>query len=85
MNNDLFAVRRAIDLVDEQLVLLIAARAALVGQAWGQKDLMDVSHFDPNREAAILAAVQKRAESLQLPPDKIRAIWQQLIGLTPKS
>lgn len=83
MSDDLLAIRGAIDALDDKLVNLMATRAALVAQAWTLKDQMDLKHFDQNREAAILASVERKGETLRLPPDKIRAIWQQLIGLTP--
>jgi len=84
MSDDLLCIRRAIDVLDERILHLLAARAARVAQAWALKDQMDLGHFDQNREAEILANVHKTAETLQLPPEKICAIWQLVVGLTPK-
>ena len=71
-------VRRHIDRLDGELVVLLAERAAYVAQAGRIKKSPDQVR-DPERIEEVVAKVRERAGLQGLDPDLAEAIWRAMI------
>lgn len=75
----LAAIRIAIDRVDAALLLLFAARRALVGAADGAKRTLGLAGRDAEREADVAARAARIARQFALPPASTAALVRTLI------
>lgn len=73
-------LRREIDAVDDQLVALLADRAALVREVWALKRAVGLPLSDPSREEAILARASQRSRAREIHPEVLQAVLQLLVG-----
>jgi chorismate mutase/prephenate dehydrogenase len=67
MAEELNALRDKIDAVDKQLIDLLAARLALVGEVGEVKSRHGLPIYAPDREASMLARRRAEAEALGVP------------------
>lgn len=74
------ALRRAIDAVDDALVLLIAARRGLVHRAASLKQSMGAQGRDRERERQVTARAQLLATHLSVPERTARELMQVVIA-----
>ncbi len=73
--------RLQIDAIDEQLLTVLAQRAALVAQAWRLKENTGMPQRNAEREREILARMAAHGEALGLDPQAVAAVFQQVIGV----
>ena len=74
------SLRRAIDAVDDALVLMIAARRALVQRAALLKHAIGDLGRDPERERRVMVRAQSLAAHLAVPTDTARLLMQVAIA-----
>lgn len=74
---ELSKLRDQIDEVDQQMVVLLARRLALVEEVGHVKSQHGLPIYAPDREAAMLASRRAEAESQGVPPDLIEDILRR--------
>lgn len=75
-------IRREIDLVDRQLLLLIHARNQLARKLGNMKKRSGVDIVCPEREREILTQLETDGRILGLPSEVIQTIWRELFQLS---
>ena len=79
MAEELNALRDKIDVVDKQLIDLLAARLALVGEVGEVKSRHGLPIYAPDREASMLARRRAEAELLGVPGDLIEDVLRRVM------
>ncbi|MFQ2366698.1 bifunctional chorismate mutase/prephenate dehydrogenase [Aeromonas enteropelogenes] len=79
MAEELNALRDKIDAVDKQLIDLLAARLALVGEVGEVKSRHGLPIYAPDREASMLARRRAEAEALGVPGDLIEDVLRRVM------
>ncbi|MFQ2290216.1 bifunctional chorismate mutase/prephenate dehydrogenase [Aeromonas enteropelogenes] len=79
MAEELNALRDKIDAVDKQLIDLLAARLALVGEVGEVKSRHGLPIYAPDREASMLARRRAEAETLGVPGDLIEDVLRRVM------
>ena len=79
MAQELNALRDKIDAVDKQLLDLLAARLALVGEVGEVKSRYGLPIYAPDREASMLARRREEAERLGVPGDLIEDVLRRVM------
>ena len=79
MAEELNALRDKIDAVDKQLIDLLAARLALVGEVGEVKSRHGLPIYAPDREASMLARRRAEAEVLGVPGDLIEDVLRRVM------
>ncbi|MGN5189316.1 bifunctional chorismate mutase/prephenate dehydrogenase [Aeromonas veronii] len=79
MAEELNVLRDKIDAVDKQLIDLLAARLALVGEVGEVKSLYGLPIYAPDREASMLARHRAEAEQLGVPGDLIEDVLRRVM------
>lgn len=79
MAEELNALRDKIDAVDRQLIDLLAARLALVGEVGEVKSRHGLPIYAPDREASMLARRRTEAELLGVPGDLIEDVLRRVM------
>ena len=79
MAKELNALRDKIDAVDKQLIDLLAARLALVGEVGEVKSRHGLPIYAPDREASMLARRRAEAEALGVPGDLIEDVLRRVM------
>ncbi|MFM4943986.1 bifunctional chorismate mutase/prephenate dehydrogenase [Aeromonas bivalvium] len=79
MAQELNALRDKIDAVDKQLLDLLAARLALVGEVGEVKSRHGLPIYAPDREASMLARRREEAERLGVPGDLIEDVLRRVM------
>ncbi len=72
-------VRAEIDRIDNSLVDLIAERIGYVDRAWQLKERPEEAVV-PWRINEVVQKVRARAETKDLSPELVEALWRQMIG-----
>ncbi len=79
MAEELNVLRDKIDAVDKQLIDLLAARLALVGEVGEVKSRHGLPIYAPDREASMLARRRAEAEQLGVPGDLIEDVLRRVM------
>lgn len=79
MAEELNALRDKIDVVDRQLIDLLAARLALVGEVGEVKSRHGLPIYAPDREASMLSRRRAEAELLGVPGDLIEDVLRRVM------
>jgi chorismate mutase / prephenate dehydrogenase len=79
MAEELNALRDKIDVVDRQLLDLLAQRLALVGEVGEVKSRHGLPIYAPDREASMLAGRRVEAERLGVPGDLIEDVLRRVM------
>ncbi|WP_421351217.1 bifunctional chorismate mutase/prephenate dehydrogenase [Aeromonas veronii] len=79
MAEELNVLRDKIDAVDKQLIDLLAARLALVGEVGEVKSRHGLPIYAPDREASMLARRRAEAEQLGVPSDLIEDVLRRVM------
>ncbi|RQM70148.1 bifunctional chorismate mutase/prephenate dehydrogenase [Aeromonas enteropelogenes] len=79
MAEELNALRDKIDAVDKQLIDLLAARLALVGEVGEVKSRHGLPIYVPDREASMLARRRAEAETQGVPGDLIEDVLRRVM------
>lgn len=78
--HELLEVRKQIDAVDEELVLILAKRFALTHEVGQLKASRHLEAVDQDREAHKLAAIKSLSEMHQLNPQLVADIFSQIMA-----
>lgn len=73
-------LRGEIDAVDRELVRLLARRRKLSKAAQAVKAARGVAAYDPERERVMLEARTAWAQTEELPPEDVRAIFATVLS-----
>ena len=76
---DLDRLRKAIDVIDEQVLALLSERARHALAVGDVKKVDNAPVYRPEREAAVIARLQ-RMNAGPLPPTAIAAIWREVMS-----
>lgn len=79
MNAELNVLRDQIDLVDKQLIDLLARRLKLVAGVGEVKSRYGIPVYAPDREAAMLASRRTEAEAAGIPADLIEDVLRRVM------
>lgn len=79
MEHELAELRAEIDRVDDELLRLLNARAALVRQVGERKERLQVPFYVPSRERQILDRLVA-ANPGPFPTHSIRSVWQEIFS-----
>jgi chorismate mutase len=79
---ELTVCREQIERIDNDIISLLAERLAL-GKRTGQlKRAAGLPILDPTREAAVIRRVTASARAAGLPPEPIREVFWQIVGMS---
>ncbi|MCK3655906.1 bifunctional chorismate mutase/prephenate dehydrogenase [Pasteurellaceae bacterium Macca] len=79
INNPLNPLREQIDLVDQQLIQLLAKRLSLVAEVGQVKHQHGLPIYAPEREALMIQARRQEAESQGVPADLIEDVLRRVM------
>ncbi len=82
---ELARCRVAIEAIDDQLVSLLAERLRLGRQTGTLKRAAGLPILDPAREAAVIRRVASVARAAGLPPEPVREIFWQIVGMSRRA
>ncbi|MGE5765314.1 MAG: bifunctional 3-deoxy-7-phosphoheptulonate synthase/chorismate mutase [Mycobacterium leprae] len=78
--DELRSLRDELDIVDRELVELLARRMGLVAAVGGAKARTGATVRDPERERAVLESVETAAREHGLPADLVRRVFREILG-----
>ncbi|MFO0597441.1 MAG: chorismate mutase [Myxococcaceae bacterium] len=78
---ELERLRTRLDALDDELIDVLARRAALVKDIWAWKQREHVAQIDPAREAALKARLLALAETRGLSREAVARVLEQIVGL----
>ena len=73
-------LRARLDVIDDELIDVLARRAKLVDEIWAWKEANGAGRFDAEREAALRERLLQRAEAAGLSREAIAAVLSQIVG-----
>lgn len=79
---ELARCRDEIEQLDRQIISLLARRLALGKRTGELKRLAGLPILDPTREAAVIRRVTGEARDAGLPPEPIREVFWQIVGMS---
>jgi len=74
------SLRAKLDVVDAELIEVLARRAGVVAEIWEWKRAHGVPRIDPAREREVRERLLTQAVGLGLSRDAVAAVLDQLIG-----
>lgn len=80
MTTELEALRAKLDSIDDELLDVLAERAAVVTEIWAWKQAHGVERIDPERERALRERLLSRAEAVGLSREAIERVLAHIIG-----
>jgi chorismate mutase len=82
---ELARCRDEIERIDNQIVALLAERLALGKRTGVLKREAGLPILDPTREAAVIRRVTGVARNAGLPPEPVREIFWQIVGMSRRA
>jgi chorismate mutase len=82
---DLARCRDEIERIDNEIVERLAKRLALGKRTGELKRLAGLPILDPTREAAVIRRVTAVARDAGLPPEPIREVFWQIVGMSRRA
>jgi chorismate mutase len=82
---ELARCRDEIERIDNQIIGLLAERLALGKRTGVLKREAGLPILDPTREAAVIRRVAAAARDAGLPPEPIREIFWQIVGMSRRA
>ncbi len=79
---ELARCRAEIERVDNEIVRLLAHRVALGKRTGELKRTAGMPILDPTREAAVIRRVANVARDAGLPPELVREVFWQIVGMS---
>lgn len=73
-------LRVEIELIDDELIELLARRAAVVRRIWAHKVVLGLAQHDADREAAEVGRLLDRAQARGLSAERVATVLQTIIG-----
>jgi chorismate mutase len=74
--------REQIERIDNEIISLLAERLALGKRTGELKRAAGLPILDPTREAAVIRRVTASAREAGLPPEPIREVFWQIVGMS---
>jgi chorismate mutase len=74
-------LRARLDVVDAELIELLARRAGIVQEIWAWKQANGVPRIDPARETELRGRLLDQAASLGLSRESVAAILERIVGV----
>jgi chorismate mutase len=82
---ELTRCREEIERIDNEIVGLLARRLALGKRTGELKRLAGLPILDPTREAAVIRRVTGVARDAGLPPEAVREVFWQIVGMSRRA
>ena len=82
---ELTKCRVEIEQIDNDIIALLARRMTLGKRTGDLKRVAGLPILDPTREAAVIRRVAERARDGGLPPEPIREIFWQIVGMSRRA
>ena len=82
---ELAQCRDEIERIDNELINLLARRLTLGKRTGDLKRAAGLPILDPTREAAVIRRVSERARDAGLPPEPIREVFWQIVGMSRRA
>jgi chorismate mutase len=79
---ELAGCRASIEVLDQQIVALLAERVALGQRTAGLKRAAGLPILDPQREAEVIRRAVVAARAKNLPTETVRQIFWHIVGLS---
>lgn len=79
--NDLTQLRKKIDAIDEQLLLLLSQRVQVCQTIGSTKKVHGLPVYDARREQEVYRRVKEKAIQLGLAPVQIEAIYREIVNM----
>jgi len=83
--NELVGCRAEIERIDNAIVALLAERIEIGKRTGALKRAAGLPILDPTREAAVIRRVTEVARGAGLPPEPIREVFWQIVGMSRRS
>ena len=80
--SELAVCRNEIERIDNEIISLLAERLVLGKRTGELKRVAGLPILDPTREAAVIRRVTTAAREAGLPPEPIREIFWQIVGMS---
>ena len=82
---ELSRCREEIERIDRDIIALLARRLALGKRTGDLKRDAGLPILDPTREAAVIRRVTEEAREAGLPPEPIREVFWQIVGMSRRA
>ncbi|HVX41843.1 MAG TPA: chorismate mutase [Gemmatimonadaceae bacterium] len=82
---ELARCREEIERIDSEIVSLLARRMVLGKRTGELKRLAGMPILDPTREAAVIRRVANVAREAGLPPEPVREVFWQIVGMSRRA
>jgi chorismate mutase len=82
---ELARCRDEIERLDNEIIALLARRVTLGKRTGDLKRTAGMPILDPTREAAVIRRVTERARDAGLPPEPIREVFWQIVGMARRA
>jgi chorismate mutase len=82
---ELARCRDEIEQIDRQIIALLSRRLTLGKRTGELKRLAGLPILDPTREAAVIRRVTGEARDAGLPPEPIREVFWQIVGMSRRA
>lgn len=76
---DLKELRQHLDRLDTALVYILAERMSLIAKVAEYKKANNIPRYQPEREKEIITLKRELAEKLDLNPDLVETLYQEII------
>jgi len=80
--SELAGCRAEIERIDNDIIALLAKRLTLGKRTGELKRIAGLPILDPTREAAVIRRVTAAARDAHLPPEPIREVFWQIVGMS---
>jgi chorismate mutase len=82
---ELARYRDEIEQIDREIIALLSRRLGLGRRTGELKRLAGLPILDPTREAAVIRRVTGEARDVGLPPEPIREVFWQIVGMSRRA
>ena len=82
---ELSRCREEIERIDRDIIALLARRLTLGKRTGDLKRDAGLPILDPTREAAVIRRVTEEAREAGLPPEPIREVFWQIVGMSRRA
>jgi len=82
---ELTRCREEIERIDRDIIALLARRLTLGKRTGDLKRDAGLPILDPTREAAVIRRVTEEAREAGLPPEPIREVFWQIVGMSRRA
>jgi chorismate mutase len=83
--DELTRCREEIERIDHEIIALLARRLDLGKRTGELKRTAGMPILDPTREAAVIRRVTEEARDAGLPPEPIREVFWQIVGMSRRA